>query len=213
MSRFSNIVRWVLAALIFLSASAAHAQDLTALARYFPEESIALDNAAGTSVRIAVSQGVPFRYFTLDDPRRLVLDFHEVDWTGFDPERFEKSERIAGARTGIVQPGWSRMVLDLAEPVRVKTAGIDTKSSLGAVIVLALVPTDPDSYAKRAGAPAGALNMPAIATQQPVRAGRDGKLVVVLDPGHGGIDPGAGREGAVEADLMLTFAREVQETL
>ncbi|MBL9058360.1 MAG: N-acetylmuramoyl-L-alanine amidase, partial [Rhodobacteraceae bacterium] len=40
-----------------------------------------------------------------------------------------------------------------------------------------------------------------------------GPLVVVLDPGHGGIDPGAERDGAKEAQLMLTFARELKELL
>ena len=38
-------------------------------------------------------------------------------------------------------------------------------------------------------------------------------VVVVLDPGHGGIDPGAEREGQTEAKLMLTFARELKEAL
>jgi N-acetylmuramoyl-L-alanine amidase len=47
---------------------------------------------------------------------------------------------------------------------------------------------------------------------RPERLG-DGPVVVVLDPGHGGIDPGAERGGLTEADLMLTFARELKETL
>ena len=38
-------------------------------------------------------------------------------------------------------------------------------------------------------------------------------LIVVLDPGHGGIDPGAERDGQTEAALMLTFARELKELL
>ena len=46
----------------------------------------------------------------------------------------------------------------------------------------------------------------------PVRRG-EGPLVVVLDPGHGGIDPGAEAGGLREADLMLTFARELREAL
>ena len=40
-----------------------------------------------------------------------------------------------------------------------------------------------------------------------------GPLVVVLDPGHGGLDPGAEKGGLKEADLMLTFAREVKDLL
>ncbi|TKA95299.1 N-acetylmuramoyl-L-alanine amidase, partial [Cereibacter changlensis] len=40
-----------------------------------------------------------------------------------------------------------------------------------------------------------------------------GPLVVVLDPGHGGLDPGAERGGLSEAQLMLSFARELKELL
>jgi N-acetylmuramoyl-L-alanine amidase len=36
---------------------------------------------------------------------------------------------------------------------------------------------------------------------------------VVLDPGHGGIDPGAERDDVTEAELMLTFGRELKEAL
>jgi len=41
----------------------------------------------------------------------------------------------------------------------------------------------------------------------------DGPVVVVLDPGHGGIDPGAQRGGESEKNLMLAFARELRDTL
>lgn len=41
----------------------------------------------------------------------------------------------------------------------------------------------------------------------------EGPLIVVLDPGHGGIDPGAERDGVTEKELMLTFARELQDVL
>jgi N-acetylmuramoyl-L-alanine amidase len=44
-------------------------------------------------------------------------------------------------------------------------------------------------------------------------ARQDGRLVVVLDPGHGGVDPGAVRGDHTEADLVLRFARELAELL
>ena len=81
-------------------------------------------------------------------------------------------------------------------------------------IDLALVPTDPASFALETARP----DLPDWALPEatdlvpPLPAG-GGPLVVVLDPGHGGIDPGAEREDHSEAALMLTFARELKEAL
>ncbi len=58
------------------------AQRLTALARVQPEASSLQDNGADVVLRLTLSQPVPFRVFSLDNPRRLVIDFNEVDWTG-----------------------------------------------------------------------------------------------------------------------------------
>ncbi|WP_372613436.1 N-acetylmuramoyl-L-alanine amidase [Aquicoccus sp.] len=52
-----------------------------------------------------------------------------------------------------------------------------------------------------------------VAAPSPPAVDADGRVVVVLDPGHGGIDPGAMRDGHTEKDLMLTFARELREAL
>jgi N-acetylmuramoyl-L-alanine amidase len=81
-------------------------------------------------------------------------------------------------------------------------------------IDLALAPTDAADFAVEAAKP----DLPEWAAPKaaelalPVAEGA-GPLVVVLDPGHGGLDPGAGRDGQSEAALMLTFARELKEAL
>ena len=81
-------------------------------------------------------------------------------------------------------------------------------------IELALVPTDAASFAAETARP----DLPEWALPEaadliaPMPEGT-GPLVVVLDPGHGGIDPGAEREGISEAALMLTFARELKDVL
>ena len=61
------------------------------------------------------------------------------------------------------------------------------------------------------GPAAWALPAPAFLAPVPPRG--IGPLVVVLDPGHGGIDPGAERDGYSEARLMMVFARELKEVL
>jgi len=92
------------------------AQGLQALARVDVSQSAIEDGrGGGVDLTLHLSQPVPFRVFTLNDPARVVLDFKEVDWTGFDEEAVDQAEGIKDLRFGIFRPGWSRLVLDLAE--------------------------------------------------------------------------------------------------
>ena len=160
-----------------------------------------------------LSAPVPWRVFTLDDPLRVVLDFAGLDWDGpAGPPDPTDITRIGEIATGSVRPGWSRMVIALTRPMAVAQAGMETVPG-GARVSLRLTDTDADAFAASAGAPPSALfSLPEAAPPPPV-APPDERLVVVLDPGHGGIDPGAEREGVREADLVLTFARELRDAL
>jgi N-acetylmuramoyl-L-alanine amidase len=109
------------------------------------------------------------------------------------------------------------MVLDLAGPMVLESAGMRISVDTGvARLRIALRTATPEEFAARSGAPrdpAYDLPPPAeVARTAPRRTG-EAPLVVVLDPGHGGIDPGAERDGLSEKELMLTFARELQEVL
>ncbi|MHA7874497.1 N-acetylmuramoyl-L-alanine amidase [Roseivivax sp.] len=171
----------------------------------------------GTEITLALSQGVPWRIFTLDAPQRLVLDFREVDWGGVEDPALDRSERVREVRTGPYREGWTRLVALLEEPMAVERAGLRIAEDSGtARLTVRLQPTDAESFAAAAGAPRDPrwdLPDPAPVTARP-RGGREGRpLRVMLDPGHGGIDPGAEHGGADESDLMLIFARELKEVL
>ncbi|MFY2824834.1 N-acetylmuramoyl-L-alanine amidase [Ruegeria sp. MALMAid1280] len=204
-------------ALIWALTGAAYAHDFSALARIVPDQSrITDDGRAGVRVDLGLSQGVPYRVFTLRDPYRMVLDFQEVDWTGLDADTFLQTDRISGVQFGAYVPGWSRMVLELGAPLAVDTSELRVDEVTGtAHLSLNLRGTDFDSFTAGAGAPRQPgwdLPEPAVT---PAKPGRDGTrpLLVMLDPGHGGIDPGAEAGGTDEKTLMLTFARELRETL
>ena len=188
------------------------AQDLSALARLDPQSSSIGDTGQGIAVSLALSQPVPWRIRVLDSPPRLVLDVREVDWTGI-AEVSRASVRVTGLRAGVFRPGWSRLVMEMNGPFLVDQAEMRTADG-SARLVLWLEPASPTDFAAKAALPEPedwaapqAADLP-----KPERRG-EGPVVVVLDPGHGGIDPGAEREGLSEADLMLTFARELKETL
>ncbi len=197
--------------LLLLLASGGRAQELSALARLVPEASGLTRAGDGIGLELAISQPVPWRLRLLDAPPRLVIDTREVDWTG--AASLALPETVTALRAGAFRSGWSRLVVELAGPVRLDSAEMTTGTE-GAVIRVALAPTDPASFAVAAAvadlpewaAPDAALIPP------PLPEG-GGPIIVVLDPGHGGIDPGAEREGQTEAALMLTFARELKDVL
>jgi N-acetylmuramoyl-L-alanine amidase len=203
-------VLWVLGVVLALWQPVA-AQDLSALARLDAKASSIRDVGEGVEVTLALSQSVPWRVRLADNPPRVVMDFREVDWTGIaDLPRV--SVRIKDIRAGSFRPGWSRLVLELAQPVAVGQAAMETGQ--GAVVRLRLDPSTPAAFAAAAATPEPADWALPDAADLPIPVPRGaGPLTVVLDPGHGGIDPGAERDGHSEAALMLTFARELKEVL
>lgn len=191
----------------------ATAQGLSALARLLPEESILTDGHEGVDLRLALSQAVPFRVFTLADPWRVVVDFREVgfgDW----PEAQTLGPIVTDIAAGAApEAGWSRMVLTLEHPFAPEIAAMRTDEITGeALVEVRLVPVSPRIFRANAGAPPVADPLPDAVAAAPVRRGTD-PLVIVLDPGHGGVDPGAVRGPYTEADLVLTFARELRDAL
>lgn len=211
-------MRRLLLSLLFLLAGLAAApaqQALTGLARLTGDGVTLAERRGRIELGFELSQSVPWRVFTLDDPARVVIDFSELDWTGADTEALaSQTTRIANLAVGIYRPGWSRMVIELTGPMLVAEAGMNTGDT-GARLEIRLEDSDAESFAAAAGAPESAVfrttDGAALAARPQARG--QGPLTVVLDPGHGGIDPGAEREGVVEKDLMLTFARELKDIL
>ena len=217
------MIRMILAGVLglwaVLASDAVLAQDraFSGLARLDPQASGISDKGQGARLRLALSQGVPYRVFTLDAPERVVLDFREVDWGGIDADTLDRSEAVERVRVGGFRPGWSRMVLDLAGPLALDRVGLEIDAVTGgAVLDMSLTPVSAQAFAAGAGAPdLPGWEMPERSLKAEMRPRQRGEnpLVVVLDPGHGGIDPGAEVDGLTEKDLMLLFAQELREVL
>ncbi len=208
------IAAWLM---LWLTSTAVFAQEFSGLARIDADKSRIVDADAGrVQIDLYLSQGVPYRLFTLDGPPRLVLDFQEVDWTGLTVEKFIDSQRVTRAQFGTYVPGWSRLVAELADPMKVAAADVELDEITGkAQLTVVLAATSQEAFTAESGAPRDQrwdLPAPADVARMPARDS-NAPLVVVLDPGHGGIDPGAETETVDEKTLMLVFARELRELL
>ncbi len=187
--------------------------------------------------RITIEADRPIRHELLlvKNPDRLVLDLDGVDFASVQREIANKilpsDPYIGQMRAGRYKPGVVRLVLDLKAEVRPQIFMLDPVGDYGYRLVLdvyPLVPVDPlmallqkpESNAE-AGAPSvaqapsrtGAKPVPALGPEQavneePVVARM---VTIVIDPGHGGEDPGArGRGGSLEKNVTLTIARKLK---
>ncbi len=168
-------------------------------------------------VGIPLSQPVPWRTRLLADPPRAVVDFRTLDWADLDPATIPLEGQATALRTGNAGSGWSRLVIELDQPMGFTRAGLTSDAETGAArLALRLSPIDEADFARQAAALAATDNgIPDSALR-----GGGGRAplgmrptLVVLDPGHGGVDPGAVHEGTQEANITLTFARELAEAL
>lgn len=174
----------------------------------------------GAELRLGLSQPVPFRAHTLDNPRRLVLDFREVDFDTVPREVLRAAlvddRRVYDMTAGPYRAGWSRMELYLLAPLAIQTAALQTDVEGGpAVLQVMLERVEAEDFAARSG-PALSTLFPeeddTLAVTLPPEAPRRG-LRILLDPGHGGVDPGAVVGEFHEADLVLAFARQARDVL
>ena len=211
---------WLAVVLVLLSCltmAPALAQTLSPLAELDLDRSVLKDEGQGLRIELALSQPVPYRILYLDNPLRLVIEFQEVNFEGRATAGLGRSDRVTEMHWGRFRPGRSRLVavtdiplaLDRAE----ETSGPDGASR----ILLRFRPTTSGAYREKVAESAAALRPetpPETRAPDPITRQRgDRPLRVTLDPGHGGIDPGAEAGKEREAQLVLGFALELADVL
>jgi N-acetylmuramoyl-L-alanine amidase len=143
------------------------------------------------------------RVFALADPERVVIDLPNASLARA-LSLPEAKGVVTALRTGNRPGGEIRIVLELKQNAKPKTFLLAPNEQYGHRLVVDLMPPAAAAVVRRAPAPTPA---PQVAAAAPAR-GRD--LVVAIDAGHGGQDPGAsGRNGAREKDVVLAIARRL----
>lgn len=156
-------------------------------------------------VILDVSAEPAFAAFTLSDPDRLVIDLPELVWEIPVADQEGPAPYVKEIRYGLFRRDRARIVMDLTRPVRVER--IFTQPPRGnepARLVVDLSPESRAAFNARSGSPEKARWQ----DDTPVeRAGPAGDVIVAIDPGHGGIDPGATAGKLVEKEIVLEFAK------
>ena len=164
---------------------------------------------------VDLSQRIDLAAFTLADPYRVVIDLPQVAFK-LSPKAGEHSRGLVKAfRYGLIMQGGSRIVLDTKGPVRIdKAFALAASDGQPARLVLDLVPTDRASFLRsKALENRPARAAPAKQSEAPPKPS-DPRPLVVLDPGHGGIDNGTkAASGEMEKDLVLQFATTLKAKL
>jgi N-acetylmuramoyl-L-alanine amidase len=173
-----------------------------------------------TKLIFELSTPVESSAFVLAGPNRVIVDLPQTDFL-LDPEigkpaqgPHRKTGLVAAFRFGQLAPGKSRIVIDLRAPARVLRASCEKSDGNGRIsLVIELVKTSRADF--RAAVQIARTRLGALAQtktdEKPQPASV--KPVIMIDPGHGGIDRGAMVKGLVEKDLVFDFAKAVAAKL
>ena len=184
-----------------------------------------------TRMVLDLTERADFRVFTLDGPYRLVVDLPSFKWNSGALDSPQNAS-IKAVRHGALNTGISRIVFDLKSPVKVTSAfslpkaegkpdrlvidfkgasrsefQAETNNIMGTLSVDGRLDTEVSTqqYASRTLAPKPA---------PPAKTASGKKPLIILDPGHGGQDPGAiGPDGIHEKTVVLNLAKELKRQL
>jgi N-acetylmuramoyl-L-alanine amidase len=163
---------------------------------------------------LELDRKIELRAFALADPYRVVLDIPQVNFQ-LPPQTGQAGRGLIKAfRYGLVMPGGSRIVMDLARPATIDKAYIvEADNGQPPKLVVELTATDRASFLRALSANSRAELRPSTAPD-PVKSSDDKRPVVVIDPGHGGIDNGTrASSGELEKQIVLDFATALHDRL
>ena len=164
---------------------------------------------------LELDRKIDLRAFALADPYRVVLDIPQVNFQ-LPPQTGQTGRGMIKAfRYGLVMPGGSRIVMDLTKPAIIdKAYVVEAANGQPPKLVVELSATDRTSF-MRAISTASRAELRPSAAPEPVKAASDDKRpVVVIDPGHGGIDNGTqASTGELEKQIVLDFATALHDRL
>jgi N-acetylmuramoyl-L-alanine amidase len=173
-------------------------------------------DAEQTRFVVDLSRRVGINAFILADPYRVVIDLPQVAFQF--PRKAGQQGRglIKAFRYGLVMLGGSRIVIDLKGPARIEKAfSLEAAQGQPARLVLDLVATDRESFMRTLALDGRVARPDSVRrVEKVVRSDGDTRPVIVIDPGHGGIDEGThAANGVTEKAIVLEFSKRLRGRL
>jgi N-acetylmuramoyl-L-alanine amidase len=180
-------------------------------------------DARQTRFILDLDKTVPFRAFPLADPYRVVVDFPQVNFQLPAGTGTTGRGLIKAFRYGMVMPGGSRIVFDLTGPARIANSTmLEAANGQPPRLVLELEEVDSTGFVQpRADESRPELKPAIVDVAVPAEAAippkpavlTDLRPVVVIDPGHGGIDNGTQSGSENEKSLVLGFGLALRDRI
>ncbi len=182
-----------------------------------------------TRITLESQEQLKYTVLNLKDPERLVLDLEDIEvtatLTGLAEKIGANDPYVKGMRVGRFKPGVIRVVFDLKSEIKPQVFTLAPVADYGHRLVLDLYPLEPPdpllAFLDKLQAPREDTAAPATgaASKAPAPAARPAPrrpdvarlIIVVLDAGHGGEDPGAkGYRGTYEKNVTLAIAQKLK---
>jgi N-acetylmuramoyl-L-alanine amidase len=173
-----------------------------------------------------LDKAIQFRAFALADPYRVVVDIPQVNFQLPAGAGTAGRGLIKAFRYGLVMPGGSRIVFDLTGPARIaKSYVLDAANDQPSRLVVELEEVDRAAFIQSLGTEGRPELKPAVADAADITAAAgaaaatkpdaaaDLRPVIVIDPGHGGIDNGTQSGGESEKSLVLAFGLALRDRI
>ena len=183
-------------------------------------------DARQTRFVLDLDRPIQFRAFPLADPYRVVVDIPQVSFQLKAGVGTAGRGLVKAFRYGLVMPGGSRIVFDLTGPAKIANSYVvEAANGQPPRLVLELEEVDRTTFVQSLGAESRPELKPAISdtavAKAPVEANAaakpavtaDTRPVVVIDPGHGGLDNGTQAGGTNEKELVLGFGLALRDRI